>query len=197
MKRHVFGMQFPLVLVVTISCAVFPLVASANPGAVGEPRQEPSSFIDPVVERVRVAVQKEVGDSRFSISIYNLLDTVLLRGEVDSEQTRSQIVSVAGRVSGKPVRDEMKLRPALTDDQIASSLRSALSQEYPQLADRVQVEVRGGVAYLSGDLRNHREIDELLSTALMINGVRDIQSDITLGGRPYGSGRMRVGRRAY
>jgi hypothetical protein len=109
MKRHVFGMQFPLVLVVTISCAVFPLVASDNPGAVGEPRQEPSRFIDPVVERVRVAVQKEVGDSRFSISIYNMLDAVVLRGEVDSDQTRSQLISVAGRVSGKPVRDEMKL----------------------------------------------------------------------------------------
>jgi osmotically-inducible protein OsmY len=190
-------MQLRILVLLAASLGFAPGVGLADPGAVGESRQQPSGFVDPVVERIRMALQREVSDGRFTVTIFDTREAVWLRGEVDSEETRRRLVSVAGRVSGKPVRDEMRLRPALTDDQIASALRSALSQDYPQLAERIQVEVRGGIAYLSGDLRNHREVDELLSTALMINGVRDIESDITLGGRPYGSGRMRVGRRAY
>jgi hypothetical protein len=194
--RQILSQKLPVAVLSAVLSLGAVQVALANPGALGEPR-EPAGYVDPVVERVRVAVRQEVADSVYSITILNTPRSVVLRGEVDSEQTRSHLISVAGRVSGKPVRDEMKLRPALSDDQIASDIRSALNRDYPSLADRIQVEVRGGVAYLAGDLRNHREVDELLSTALMVNGVKDIQSDITLSGRPYGSGRMRVGRRAY
>jgi hypothetical protein len=37
-------------------------------------------------------------------------------------------------------------------------------------------------------MKNHREVDEVLATALMVDGVRDIGSDMTLNGRPYRSG---------
>ena len=196
MVRQMMSKKLPFVVFAAVLSAGVAAPAFANPGAVGEPR-EAVGFVNPAVERVRTAVRKEVADSVYHITIYDTPAMIFLRGEVDSEQTRAQLVSVAGRVSGKPVRDEMKLRPAVSDDQIASDLRSALNREYPSLAHRIQVEVRGGVAYLSGDLRNHREVDELLSTALMVNGVKDIQSEITLAGRPYGSGRMRVGKRVY
>jgi osmotically-inducible protein OsmY len=76
----------------------------------------------------------------------------------------------------------------VTDDEIALRVSDALSRDYPGVADRVTVSVRDGVAYLAGDLRNHREVDEILATALMVDGVKDIKSDVTLKGRPYRSG---------
>jgi osmotically-inducible protein OsmY len=47
------------------------------------------------------------------------------------------------------------------------------------------VEVREGVVHLSGDLRSHRDVDAVLATTLMQQGVKDIESDLTVGGRPY------------
>lgn len=180
------------------SCLTFilvemgPSVSYADPGAMTEVRREGGGVMDPVVERVRIAIGKRVVESTYSVRILNFTDYLLLQGEVDSEQGREQILSVAREVGAKPVRDELRLRPALTDEQIASGVRQALTGEHPSLAKRIKVEVREGTAYLTGDLRNHREVDELLSTTLMVAGVRDIRSDITLAGRPYTTQRIRA-----
>ena len=176
--------------VLVVGASVGPVLA--DPGVAGEQRMREMAVTDPVVDRVRVALRRELRDSVYAVTVLNTPDVVILQGEVDSQETRTRAVSVAHAASGKRVRDEMRLRPALTDDQISSQVRSVLSQEYPDIANRIQVDVRGGVAYLSGDLRNHREVDELLATTLMVSGVRDIRSDITLSGRPYGGGRMRL-----
>jgi osmotically-inducible protein OsmY len=168
--------------------------ALANPGIVGDGQARERVTTDPVVDRVHQAIRRELRDAVYEITILNSPDAITLRGEVDTEETRHRAVSVAHAAAGKRVRDEMRLRPSLTDEQIASQVRTALSQEYPDIASRIDVDVREGVAYLSGDLRNHRQVDELLATTLMVAGVRDIRSDITLSGRSYGGARMRVGR---
>jgi osmotically-inducible protein OsmY len=79
----------------------------------------------------------------------------------------------------------MRLRPAPGDDQIATEVRATLEREFPEHAQALQVEVRDGVVRLSGDLRSHRDVDAVLATTLMQQGVRDIESDMTVGGRPY------------
>jgi osmotically-inducible protein OsmY len=168
--------------------------ALANPGIVGDGQARERVITDPVVDRVHQAIRRELLDAVYEITILNSPDAITLRGEVDTEETRHRAVSVAHAAAGKRVRDEMRLRPSLTDEQIASQVRTALSREYPDIASRIEVDVREGVAYLSGDLRNHRQVDELLATTLMVAGVRDIRSDITLSGRSYGGARMRVGR---
>lgn len=169
-----------------------PAVCRANPGVMVEPQREPRGTTDPTVERVRSAILREVSDSRYEVRIYNLPDYVLLQGEVDSNAARERIITVARGASAKAVRDEMRIRPAPADDQIAASVRSALAAEYPGLAARVTVDVRDGVAYLSGDVSNHRQVDELLATTLMIQGVKDVRSDITLQGRPYAHRHLRM-----
>jgi osmotically-inducible protein OsmY len=174
---------------------VFTVTAShANPGAMVEPIREQRGVTDPVVERVRAAIVREVPDTRYNIRIQNTSDYVLLDGEVDSQRSKERVVSAAGIAAAKRIRDELRIRQAPADDQVAASVRSALKSEYPGLASRVTVEVREGVAYFTGDLSNHREVDELLATTLMIDGVRDVRSDITLRGRPYAHQHLRVRR---
>jgi len=170
----------------------------ANPGVTGDSHmhaaQEPAQPYNRAVDQVIRAIRKQVPDAKFDITVTDLDNAVLLQGEVDSEQSRRSIVEVTHAASSKQVRDELRIRPAPADSQITEQVKDALRRDYPQLADRVQVEVRNGVAYLSGDLRNHREVDELLSTALMVEGVTDIKSDITLAGKPYVTQRMRAKR---
>jgi osmotically-inducible protein OsmY len=109
----------------------------------------------------------------------------VLEGLVDNDRTREEVLSVARSVSRKPVRDQMRLKPARADSEIQSAIKRALESEYPSVAKALDVSVVGGIARLTGNLRNHREIDEVLSTTMMQDGVRGVESDITINGRPY------------
>ena len=166
--------------------------AAADPGLAEESQRREMQPYNRPVDQVLREIQKGVRDARYSIKVTDFDDAILLEGEVDSDKTRQEMVRVAHGAAAKPVRDELRIRPALSDSRIAERVRGALQQDYPQLASRVQVEVRNGVAYLSGNLGSHREVDELLSTALMVEGVTDIKSNITLAGRPYSTRRLKA-----
>jgi osmotically-inducible protein OsmY len=161
----------------------------ADPG-VASPHRGPSQpqAYNRVVDRVLRGIRRELPDARYNIQVYDLDEVILLQGEVSSEAEKVKMASVARDVTSRRVRNELKVRVPVTDDEIALRVSDALSRDYPGVADRVTVSVRDGVAYLAGDLRNHREVDEILATALMVDGVKDIKSDVTLKGRPYRSG---------
>jgi osmotically-inducible protein OsmY len=186
-----------LVLSLVLLFGVVAADAYANPGAMSEPVREQKGVVDPLVERIQIAIRREAADSRYDMRISNFSDHVLLQGDVDSQASRERIVSAARTAAAKPVRDELRIRPAPADDQVAASIRFALEAEYPRLASRIKVDVRDGVAYFSGDLSNHREVDELLSTSLMVHGVKDVRSDITLKGKPYAHQHLRVRQRQH
>lgn len=160
----------------------------ANPGSeVESPRARmgKEALADPEVAKVDSALHERVRGAQYQMEIFNTREAIVLRGQVDSERSRQEILSVARSVSSKPVRDELRLRPTLSDEQIQEQLRSTIDSQYPQLKKRVAVEVKDGVAYLSGNVSRHQEVDELLASTLMFEGVRDIQSDITVAGKPY------------
>jgi osmotically-inducible protein OsmY len=168
--------------------------AVANPGLEEHSRSADARTYNREVDTVLREIKGKVRDARYNIKVTDRGDNMLLEGDVDSERAREQIVAVASSATAKRIANELRVRPGPSDSQIAEHVRGALRKDYPQLADRIQVEVRNGVAYLSGNLRNHREVDELLSTALMVEGVTDIRSDITLGGRPYATQRLKSGK---
>jgi hypothetical protein len=161
----------------------------ANPGVESPPpdlaKTQPHN---PVVDKVLRGVRNALPDARYNIQVYDLDGEILLRGDVSTEDERLKMASVANDVTSKRVRNELKVRAPMSDDEVAAKVMGALRRDYPGVAERVAVSVRDGVAYLSGDMKNHREVDEVLATALMVDGVRDIGSDMTLNGRPYRSG---------
>jgi len=169
--------------------------AYANPGAVSEPRREqPAVILSPEVEKVRRAIHEQVKEHWFQVSIVNERDAVVLRGEVDSEQGRQRVVAAARSAVTKPIKDELRIRQTLTDDQIASQLRSTIAKEYPSLSPHIKIEVKDGTAYFSGNLGSHRDVDKVLATALMQEGLKDIDSELTSGGRPYGRRHLKAGK---
>ena len=60
-----------------------------------------------------------------------------------------------------------------------------MRKEYPSLLKTLDVEVSKGIVTLHGNLRSRREVDKVLSSVLMVDGVTDIQSEITVGGLSY------------
>jgi osmotically-inducible protein OsmY len=179
-------LSLALVVVLDVACLV--AVAKGDPGIAGEPRdrrwrQDQGSTHD--ARSIGRAIEERVTDAWYDVTVHNYPGAVILRGEVDSEHTRRQIVAVTRSMTSKQVVDEMRLRPAPGDDQIATEVRATLEREFPEHAQALQVEVRDGVVRLSGDLRSHRDVDAVLATTLMQQGVRDIESDMTVGGRPY------------
>lgn len=172
--------------------------ALANPGAISEPRREKVEKVqsqDPEVRKVQESLREKVRNHWYKVSIVSLPDSLVIRGEVATEAGRQAVLSVARASVTKPVKDELRLRPALGDDQIASQVRSTLHRDFPSLSKRVQVEVKQGVVYLTGNVSNHREVDAILSSILMHEGVENIQSDISIAGRPYAARHVRTANR--
>ena len=67
----------------------------------------------------------------------------------------------------------------------AKSIEQLVRKEYPSLLKTLDVEVSKGIVTLHGNLRSRREVDKVLSSVLMVDGVTDIQSEITVGGLSY------------
>lgn len=179
-------LSLAVVVVLDVVCLV--AVAKGDPGVAGEPRErrwKQDQGVAPDARSIGRAIEEQVRDAAYEVTVHNYPEAVILRGEVDAESTRREILAVARSMTTKPVVDEMRLRPALGDDQIANEVRASLEREFPGNAQGLQVEVQEGVVRLSGDLRSHREVDAVLATTLMQQGVKDIESDLTVGGRPY------------
>lgn len=137
------------------------------------------------IARMEEAFRRDVPHGRYNVSVVTDRDRVILRGTVDSQTTREQIVSSASSVAKRTVSDQLVVQGARSDAEIQESLRRALENEYPRLMRDLQVSVQNGVATVEGKLSNHRQVDEVLASALNIEGVRDVRSEVTINGRPY------------
>ena len=70
-----------------------------------------------------------------------------------------------------------------SDAELEKSIVIAIEAAEGIRMDTVKVSVQDGVATFSGHVKNHREIDRILADALMVEGVQDIRSNVTVGSR--------------
>ncbi|HMO02467.1 MAG TPA: BON domain-containing protein [Oligoflexia bacterium] len=113
--------------------------------------------------------------------------------KVDLSFSKSGEVNIAGNVASN--RDKELIEKALWSDPKVKSVNSLLQiqlvpdQELTRALVRafeadniklgnVKFEVRDGVAHFSGRVNNHREIDRILATTIMVKGLRDIRSTV-------------------
>lgn len=135
--------------------------------------------------RIQNALREQVRNRWYNIRIVSEPDRLALRGEVDSDVTRRELLKAAQSVSQRQVQDELTLRAPIPDQEIKDSIARTLEQEHPELARELSVEVDDGRAKFHGNVANHRQIDAVLASTLMLDGVRDVESDVTVRGRPY------------
>lgn len=157
----------------------------ANPGGRVAPGASEAELQQEEGNRVKEAVHRKVLNRWYSISVSSEDVGVVLRGEVDTDATRREIYTAAQAATPRRVIDQLTLRPPPADQDVQTALRATLQRQYPNLMRKLTVEVQGGVARLRGDLSSHREIDQVLATTVMVPGVRDIESAVTVKGVPY------------
>ena len=137
------------------------------------------------VRRIKQELREQVRGGGYSVSIESTHDGVVLRGNATTSQTKEEILKVAKAVSKKNIIDQIVVTNLVDDAAIKKSIEQLVRKEYPSLLKTLDVEVSKGIVTLHGNLRSRREVDKVLASILMVDGVTDIQSDITVGGRPY------------
>jgi osmotically-inducible protein OsmY len=157
----------------------------ADPGGRGASAASEAALQQEEGNRVKDAVRRKVVNRWYSISVGSEESGVVLRGEVDTDATRREIYAAAQAATPRRVIDQLTLRPPAPDQEVQTALRATLQRQYPDLMRHLTVEVQGGVARLRGDLASHRQIDQVLATTVMVPGVRDIESAVTVKGVPY------------
>ncbi len=137
------------------------------------------------VAHIEEAIRREAQNGRYNVAITTSTEDVTLRGRVDSQKTKERVVAAASSVAKRPIVDRLVVEAIRSDADVQQSIRRILEEEYPRLAQGVTVSVRNGVASLDGDVASRRDVDKLLASVLMVEGVSDIQSNVRVRGGPY------------
>ncbi len=135
--------------------------------------------------RIQNALREQVHNRWYNIRVVSEPEQLALQGEVDSDTTRRELLKAAQSVSQRQVQDRLTLRPPIPDQEVKDSIARTLEKEHPKLARELSIEVDDGRAKFHGNVANHRQIDAVLAATLMVDGVRDVESDVTVRGRPY------------
>jgi osmotically-inducible protein OsmY len=156
-----------------------------DPYPVSRVAEVPSIRTTEESSRIQNALREQIHNRWYNITIVSQPERLALRGEVDSDETRRELLRAAQSVSQRQVEDDITLRAPIPDQEVKESIARTLEQEYPQIARELNVEVDDGRAKFTGNVASHRQIDAVLASALMLDGVQDVESDVTVRGHPY------------
>ena len=112
---------------------------------------------------------------------------VTLRGEVGNERERHVAEEIARNTHGvTSVRNEIDLAPfARSDFQINQNVREAFRRRTDIDLRNVDIMTRDGIVTLRGSQNSNRDIDNLVSSARSVRGVRDVRNELTLNDTGY------------
>ncbi len=138
------------------------------------------------VARVKRSLAQHVASGAYSVSIESAPEGIVLRGTADTAETKEEILRAARLATKRPIVQEIVEGGIVDDATIRAAIERLVESEYPRLLKDLDIAVANGVVTLKGNFPSRREIDKVLASILMVKGVRDIQSELTVGGRPYG-----------
>lgn len=127
---------------------------------------------------------------------------VVLNGTVASEQARQRVEQAVASTRGViGVNNQLKIVPEktqiimappvaplpLTDQQIGQEIKQALQTSEGFDRNGLEYKVEQGRVTLMGDQNSFRAVDKILSVVLMVNGVTDVDNQMTINGGAYPS----------
>ncbi|MCO6430054.1 MAG: BON domain-containing protein [Deltaproteobacteria bacterium] len=158
---------------------------------------------------VEALVARRIDDAqlgRHGILIDSYEGKVTLNGTVSSETDKARIESIVLTTPGvREVENDLRVAPGIPDrymiqdsraqpkifldlepgDQlITQDVNTFLRRSGVPGASRLRVATTQGVVSLKGNLQNAAQVEKILSGVAAIDGVRDINSQITLYGTP-------------
>lgn len=108
-------------------------------------------------------------------------DTITVNGVVGSSEDRIRLkdaIAASNPDANIVMNAEIAGRPS--DEALQATLDQALAKE-GRISENVTYFVEDGIAYFRGSVSHHTEIDAMLATANMIDGLRDVRSDVRVG----------------
>ncbi|MFM1847085.1 MAG: hypothetical protein RL417_559 [Pseudomonadota bacterium] len=135
-----------------------------------------------LAESIRSRVKANHSIGHYDIEILVTGQTVALVGEVVSPEDSTTIERIARATPGVVNLDNrLTVAPPTSDLVVAANVREALRKAGDVDLEGLEISASEGVVTFTGMRPTHREIDRILGVALMVNGVRDIKSEMTIG----------------
>ncbi|MCO6432512.1 MAG: BON domain-containing protein [Deltaproteobacteria bacterium] len=137
-----------------------------------------------VVRAIHDQIKAKLTNTSYSIDVIQKDGTVYLRGETQSESDKKAAQEAAQHVAGDlKIINEIRVRTeSISDSQITQNVLGALQSEQAPGLEGVSLSTIEGVVHVKGAVKNHREIDRILSIALMVPGVKSVRSDVKISG---------------
>ena len=131
--------------------------------------------------RVQRALKADPTLKNFSFNIGVRGGAVTLTGEVATQEEFDRITEVARAVPGvRAVANELKVKGGPDDDSVRFDVVQALALLDNFDVNTVDVIVEEGVVHLRGSCAARRQVDQALSTILMVPGVKDVVNELTV-----------------
>ena len=150
-----------------------------------------------VLKQIESKVESEYGVGKYSIDMEYFRGDIILKGTVSSKEVKDKIGEIALSVPKVvSIRNLLAIDPSFadktkmisqqrTDDMIEAELAKYLSDDRDVHISNFSIDIDNGIATLRGDAPSFKEVDKVLSIALMTDGVRDIINRLTVEGHDY------------
>ena len=153
-------------------------------------------------EEILNQVKADASFVNYDITVDVRQGEVTLSGQVPSEANRQALLNYAKRTEGvRSVNNMLTVRgvsappqitrkmnvteESLSDQEIVARVEKALRQSGQASLDGLRLTSQAGIVRLEGDLPSHRAVDQALAVVLMVPGVKDVRSDVSVSGKPY------------
>jgi osmotically-inducible protein OsmY len=139
---------------------------------------QPHSIAQLITERTR----RELTSEGYSLNVLLEGKDIVLQGTVDTVKGARQIVAIAeSSAPGSVVRNQLVVKEeVLTDSELRSRVLKALALDEQIRTDDLTIRAENGVIYIAGSRPEHRSIDRILSTVIMVDGVKDVKSSVVI-----------------
>lgn len=108
--------------------------------------------------------------------------TVTITGTVGNQKEIYAIGDEVLRAQGvSKVINHLRLKPEMSDTYLQEVVRETLEGKEGLSLSGLTFTVKDGVVTFNGAVARHEDIDRILSRALMIEGVKDVQSNVKVG----------------
>jgi hyperosmotically inducible periplasmic protein len=146
-------------------------------------KHEGSALADVILEEMK---QRKL--QNYAVSVSSHRGVVTLSGNVGNQKTIEEIEEITLSTSGvhrvinklvvKEFPEPVAPKIAATDAELYDRLKAALQNEELIKSQSIKFEVEKGIASFSGRAPTHSDSDQILSIALMVDGIKDVKSSI-------------------
>lgn len=122
----------------------------------------------------------------FNIEVQESQGKVVLSGLTQTQGEAQIAEQVARSHQGvTKVDNQISVRPGPGNSELALRVRRALLGEGDIKLDSLEISANNGTVTLRGDRTDFRDIDRILSVAMMVEGVKNVNNQLTIGQQRY------------